>query len=49
MKRVMNWSLALAAIAGLMVAANAHAQRKGRQEDYQKKLQSKLDSIKHQI
>ncbi|MEE9264609.1 MAG: hypothetical protein V3V11_09155 [Vicinamibacteria bacterium] len=45
MRRVVNWSLALAAIAGLMVAADAHAQRKGRQEDYQKKLQAKLDSM----
>ena len=45
MKQIVNWSLALAAIAGLMVAGNAHAQRQGRQEDYQKKLQAKLDSM----
>jgi len=45
MRRVVNWSLALTAIAGLMVAADAHAQRKGRQEDYQKKLQAKLDTM----
>ena len=45
MRRVVNWSLALAAIAVLMVAADAHAQRKGRQKDYQKKLQAKLDSM----
>ena len=45
MRRVLNLSLALAAIAGLMMTANAHAQRKGRQEDYQKKLQAKLDSM----
>ena len=45
MRRVVKLSLALAAVAGLIVTANAHAQRKGRQEDYQKKLQAKLDSM----
>ena len=44
MRRVANWSLALAAIAGLMIATNAGAQRKGRQEGYQRTLQGNLES-----
>ena len=44
MRRVAIWSLALTAIAGLMISSNVHAQNKGRQENYQKALQQKLDS-----
>ena len=43
MRRVAIWSLALTAIVGLMAGTNAHAQNKGRQENYQKALQQKLD------
>jgi len=44
MRRVAIWSLALTAIAGLLISSNVHAQNKGRQENYQKALQKNLDA-----
>lgn len=44
MTQVKNWWLVVGVVTGLMVAASAQAQRTGRAEDYQKKLQSALDA-----
>jgi hypothetical protein len=44
MRRVVIWSLALAATGALVMSSNAHAQNLARQENYQKALQEKLDA-----
>jgi len=44
MRRAAIWSLAITAIAVSMISSNAYAQRKGRQENYQKALQQKLEA-----